>query len=331
MISPVQNQLSRTRDAAHAEAARVVRKRIAFFGHAVAWGAFGLFLLVTAGLFPTLVVLLAWGVGLACHGYFAVVAPELRQRWTETEVRRRLERDVTEDRRLTEGRHNRSLEELAASVAHEIRNPITAAKSLVQQMREDPASTDNAEYARIAIEELDRVERSVSHLLRYARDEEMRLADVSVAEIVTSALDGLSDRIQRSRARIERDLDFDASMRGDGEQLRRVVMNLVQNALDALEDSTKPDPSVRISCGRSLAGTEVWLRVKDDGPGIDPARLGKIWSPFETSKPRGTGLGLAVTKKLCEAHGGTIAVVSEPGVGTELIATFPAIVHGSSR
>ena len=68
-------------------------------------------------------------------------------------------------------REARALSELSASIAHEIRNPITAAKSLVQQIRESPAAPENAEYARVAVEELDRVERSISHLLRYAREE----------------------------------------------------------------------------------------------------------------------------------------------------------------
>jgi signal transduction histidine kinase len=309
--------------AAHDEAAKVVKSRIRFFGHAVVWGAFGLFLLMTAGFYATMVILLSWGVGLALHGYLAVVAPELRQRWMEQEVRRRLPPPAyaVDERRRDEAR---SLERLAASIAHEIRNPITAAKSLVQQMREDPASAEHAEYGKVAVEELDRVERAVSHLLRYARDEEMKVADVPVADVVSSAIDGLADRIQKGRARVERDLDFDATVRGDAEHLRRVVMNLVANALDALEGSPKPDPWVRISCGRSLAGTEVWLRVKDDGPGIPPDRMARLFMPFETSKPRGTGLGLAIARKIVEAHGGTLTCTSEPGQGADFVATFPA-------
>ena len=87
---------------------------------------------------------------------------------------------MSRERRVLEGRHVRSLEDLSAQVAHEIRNPITAAKSLVQQMGEDPTSAENVGYAKVALEELDRVERSVAHLLRYAREEDLRLAEVSL-------------------------------------------------------------------------------------------------------------------------------------------------------
>jgi signal transduction histidine kinase len=306
------------------DAGRLAGHRVAFYGHTLVWGMVGLLLLVTAGLYVAVVVGLAWGVALSCHGFFAVLAPRLRRRWTAEELSEQIEVRVVGERRRSEGRHARSLEELSASIAHEIRNPITAAKSLVQQLRDDPHSTDNAEYARIALEELDRVERAVSHLLQYAREEEMQLATVDFADVIGSALDGIADRISRSPARVERDLDFDVTLRADPDKLRRVVMNLVGNALDALEESSSADPVVRISCGRSLAGTEVWLRVKDNGPGIEPARLAKIWSPFHTSKKSGTGLGLAITKKIVEAHGGTIEVKSEMAVGTELVATFPS-------
>src|SRR5262249_57733345 len=90
--------------------------------------------------------------------------------------RRRVRATLDGGRRALEGRHARSLEELSASIAHEIRNPITAAKSLVQQMEEDPRGAENVEYARVALAELERVERSVSHLLRFARGEETQLA-----------------------------------------------------------------------------------------------------------------------------------------------------------
>jgi len=291
---------------------------IGFLAHAIAWALVCLLITVTAGIFPGFVTALAWGVGLAIHGFFAVVAPELRRQLTARE----LALTAGEDRRALEGRHQRSLEQLAASMAHEIRNPITAAKSLLQQMREDPASPDNAEYARVAIDELDRVERSVSHLLRYARDEDLQLEDLDLGGVVTTALEGLLTRIGNSRARVERDLDFDARCRGDRDKLRRVIVNLVENALDALDASSTPDPHVRVSCGRNLAGNQVWIRVRDNGPGIEPARLAKVFDPFHTSKASGTGLGLAITKKLVEAHGGTIEITASHG--TEVSVTLPS-------
>ncbi len=316
-------------DAVRAEARRLAGHRVAFFGHALAWAGVGLLLLVVAGFRAAVIVALAWGIGLAAHGYFAVLAPRYRRMWTEEEVSQRLAGAATPERLSTEERHARSLEELAASIAHEIRNPITAAKSLLQQITEDPSSADNPEYARVALDELDRVERSVSHLLRYARDEEVRFEQVDLSDVVAAALGALSDRIAKSKARVERDADFEAKLRGDPEKLRRVVMNLVDNALDALDDAgDAADPHVRVSSGRSLAGDQVWLRVKDNGPGIDPALLPRIWSPFFTSKKRGTGLGLAITKKLVDAHGGTIEVTSSRPGGTELVATFPAARAG---
>jgi signal transduction histidine kinase len=297
---------------------------IAFIAHAIAWALVSLLITVTAGIFPGFVTALAWGVGLSIHGFFAVVAPEVRRQWEARE----LAASAGDERRMLEGRHQHSLEQLAASIAHEIRNPITAAKSLLQQMREDPASADNAEYARVAIDELDRVERSVSHLLRYARDEDMRLEELELGSVVTTALEGMLTRIGSSRARVERDLDFDARCRGDRDKLRRVIVNLVENALDALDASTTEDPHVRVSCGRNLAGSEVWIKVSDNGPGIEPSRLAHVFDPFHTSKASGTGLGLAITKKLVEAHGGTIEITSNASTrGTEVSLTIPSGVR----
>lgn len=316
------NRLSPAR-LARGQAERLAGRRVVFVGHVVIWAMVAVLLWVTAGFFVASVVALAWGVGLASHGYFAVLGPELRRRWTEAEVAKRVRSGVEVERHAIENRHARSLEELSASIAHEIRNPVTAARSLLQQIRDDIASPDNAEYARVALEELDRVERAVSHLLRYAREEEMRLEDTNLATVAHSAMDGLRDRLSRSAVRVEQDLDFDSKLRGDPEKLRRAVINLVANAVDALEEAAVRDAVVRISSGRSLSGSEAWLKVSDNGPGIDPSRLAKIWSPFYTSKEDGTGLGLAITKKIVEAHGGRIDVVSDRGRGTEFTMTLP--------
>ena len=303
-----------------ARAEKSAGRRVIFVGHAMIWALFCLFLFVVSSFYPTLIVALAWGIGLASHGYFGVLAPELRREWTEQELAARGERS----RELPDGRHGRSLEELSASIAHEIRNPITAAKSLLQQMRDDPASPDNVEYAEVALAELERVERSVSHLLRYAREEELSLEPVDLAALAREALEHLAERSAGSRARIELDADGAVGFQGDRDKIRRVVENLVQNALDALDDAETPNACVRISVGRNLAGDEVWLRVTDNGPGIESDRLARIWSPFHTSKPNGTGLGLAISQKIVRAHGGTIEASSKSGSGAQFVVTFPA-------
>ncbi len=142
--------------------------------------------------------------------------------------------------------------------------------------------------------------------------------------MVESALETFRDRIDKSKVEVETDFAGDGRMRGDPEKLRRVVINLVGNALDAL-DALGVGGIIRLSTGKNLAGSELWIKVKDDGPGIDPVRLPKIFSPFYTSKDSGTGLGLAISKKLVEAHGGSIEVQSELGVGTEFVLTFPLV------
>ncbi len=308
---------------AYRAARRRANARLSFIAHFVPYVAVCVFLLFVAGFRPAFIVALAWGVGIVCHYFFALVAPDLRRRFIEQEVTREVRETVPRERRSIEDRHARSLEQLSASIAHEIRNPITAAKSLVQQMGEDPASRENVGYANVALEELDRVERSISHLLRFAREEEIRFSELRMREVVDSALETFRDRLERSAVRVTPQIETDGVMKGDPEKLRRVLINLLGNALDSLEQSGTPEPRIEVSAGENLAGTEIWLRVRDNGPGIDPASLHRIFSPFYTSKENGTGLGLALSKKVVDAHGGSIEASSSPGDGAEFLLTFP--------
>jgi signal transduction histidine kinase len=190
-------------------------------------------------------------------------------------------------------------------------------------MGEDPSCAENVEYAKIALDELARVERSIAHLLRYARDEAFEAADVSLVDVVDSALEAVRDKIDRQNVVVKRDHDGPGRLRGDAEKLRRVVLNLLTNALDALDEGPTPDPLVAVSSGTNLAGTEVWLKIRDNGPGIPAERRSEIFKPFHTSKAHGTGLGLAITKKLVDAHQGSLEVASEPGMFTEMTVTLP--------
>jgi signal transduction histidine kinase len=269
------------------------------------------------------ILLIVWGIKLSRKYFSLMVEPGLRERIIEDEVEKQVHVNVSREKVSLEGEHSRDLEQLSASIAHEIRNPITAAKSLVQQMSEEPDSPDNAEYARVAVEELARVERSITHLLRFARDEETRLAEVRMVDVLESTLETFRDRAERDGVEIARAFDTEGVVEGDVEQLRRIVINLVGNGMDAMRDAQVEAPRLEVSMGENLAGTEVWVRIRDNGEGIPAELRERIFSPFVTSKSGGTGLGLPITKKLVEAHGGTIELMSEPGRGTEFVLTIP--------
>jgi signal transduction histidine kinase len=307
-----------------ARARRRANQRIAFLTHFGSYLAtLALILVTTRSIRVVTIVALGWGIGVFCHYLWAMTAPALRDRWVEQEVGTRSARDVKTERRHVETRSRRSLEDLSASIAHEIRNPITAAKSLVQQMGEDPASNDNLEYAETALSELDRVERSISHLLRYARDEEPRFEALQLRSVAIAAVDGFRDRARSSGVELMVDFGRPGEMRGDIEKLRRVIENLISNALEALAGSETTSPRIEVLGGENLAGTEIWMRVIDNGPGITPPDRERIWSPFFTTRQEGTGLGLALSRKTIEAHGGRIELLSDTRPGTEFILSFP--------
>lgn len=275
------------------------------------------------------IVLFFGGIKIAREAYRLLYEPTLRDRLIGEEVRKRVRSSVHEERRQMEGEHARSLEHLSASIAHEIRNPITAAKSLVQQMGEEPGGPDNAEYARVALQELERVERSISHLLRFAREEDMRLASVRMADVIDSALETFRDRAKREHVEIVRQIDCEGLMRGDAEQLRRVVINLVGNAMDAVGAAGREKPRIVVAMGENLAGSEVWLRIAGNGLGMEEASRERVFDPFVTSKENGTGLGLSIVKRIIEAHGGRIELSSTSSEGTEFVLGFPK--SGASR
>jgi signal transduction histidine kinase len=314
-LTPEERALRAAREAAN--------RKIGFLAHLVPYLAVVTFLAFVAGLRSAAIVALAWGIGVASHFFGAILGPRLRDRILEHEVAKRVDAGVSRERRSLVDAHARHVEQLAAGVAHEIRNPITAAKSLVQQMGEDPTARDNVEYANVALAELERVERSISHLLRFAREEDIAFGEVHVDEVVEAALATLAERSAALGVAVERDVAVLRPLRGDAEKLRRVLINLVGNALDAFAEAKTPAPRIAVEAGEDLAGSEVWLRVRDNGPGMDAEKLARIWSPFYTSKATGTGLGLALSRKVVEAHGGSIEAASAPGEGTEFLITLP--------
>ena len=150
-------------------------------------------------------------------------------------------------------------------------------------------------------------------------------------DVLESALETFRDRAARGGIKIIRKYDSGGRLEGDAEQLRRVLINLVGNAIDALEEARIEVPEVRVSMGENLAGTEVWVRVADNGLGIEDDVRDQIFDPFYTSREEGTGLGLALCRKIIDNHGGSIEVETAAGEGTEFVLVFPKASGNEAR
>jgi signal transduction histidine kinase len=259
---------------------------------------------------------LGWGVGLFSH-YMAVFGSRmLRERYFDPV----LEREMRREKAVMQTEKQASLDELSSTIAHEIRNPIAAAKSLVQQMGEDPTSVENVEYANVALEELDRVERRISHLLRFAKEEDYRFENVNLAAVVDSALTQMRAKLDGAKVRVARNYIGGPIVLADPEKMRQVFANVLDNAIDALESIAEER---RIDLFIENGGGNATVRVRDNGCGIAAEKIERIFNPFFTTKEKGTGLGMAISKKIVEAHQGTIEVDSEAGRGAEFAITLP--------
>jgi signal transduction histidine kinase len=187
-------------------------------------------------------------------------------------------------------------------------------------MGEDPASIENVEYGRVALEELDRVERRISHLLKYAKEEDYNFIPVNLASVVDAALTQMRAKLDGAKVQVARKYISGPTLLADGEKLRQVFANVLDNATDALE-SVAEDRRIEVSIENGNRGATV--RVRDNGTGIPADKLDRIFNPFFTTKDKGTGLGMAISKKIVEAHEGSINVVSEEGRGAEFVVTLP--------
>src|SRR6266404_4059725 len=257
-----------------------------------------------------------WGIGIFSHFMSIFGSRMLRQRFFDPALERALRRE----RVVMQGEKQASIDELSSTIAHEIRNPIAAAKSLVQQMGEDPQSVENVEYAQIALQELNRVERRISHLLRYAKEEDYEMALVNLAGVVDSALTQLGSKLDTAKVTVARNYIAGPTVHADAEKLRQVFANVLDNAIDALDGVPE---GRRIDLFIENGGRGATVRFCDNGCGIPPDQLARIFNPFFTTKEKGTGLGMAISKKIVEAHEGTFEVASTVGRGTEFTVSLP--------
>ncbi len=251
-----------------------------------------------------------WGLLQIIYPYFEQAAQTLRN--TEVYVRQR------EIERLA------ALGEMAAGLAHEIRNPLGAIKGAAQFL--DPsAARPESKFLGIILEEVDRLNRVVTQFLDYSKPFSATYERVDLNELVRKTIDFLRPTIPQN---VSLTVDIGPGalvVRAAPGQIQQVLLNLVQNSIKALEKSSDAKVQVTVSVSGRRNAKNALIVVEDNGPGISRQNMEKIFIPFFTTSPSGTGLGLSICQKIIEAHQGRIEVQSEEKRFTRFQVILPSL------
>jgi two-component system sensor histidine kinase HydH len=211
----------------------------------------------------------------------------------------------------------KTLGEMAAGMAHEVKNPLAAIRSSAQILTER-GSGKEAQFAGIIVGEVDRLNRVVNEFLDYARPAPLKREPALLSGLLDSCLELLGPVIRQAGIAVTRTYpEGEAKANADPNQLRQVFMNLILNAAQA----TARGGEIKLKVAQDGAGTRVV--VADSGPGIAPDRLKRAFDPFYSTKPGGTGLGLPIAQRIVSEHGGRLRLESRPGEGTTATVILP--------
>ena len=211
---------------------------------------------------------------------------------------------------------------LAANIAHEIRNPLASMSGAIEVLtRELPRGGPHDRLVEIVLHESDRLNQIVKQFLEYARPAPLHPLPMNVGEVLDEVLLLLEHRALPPDLKIAREYDGTVTARVDPQQFRQAIWNLCINALEAMPAGGELRIGAGIVTQRKSRKLEVW--VADTGTGIDPESLPHIFEPFFSTKPAGSGFGLALVHRVIQDHGGDIEVRSEPGVGATFTLRLP--------
>jgi PAS domain S-box-containing protein len=216
--------------------------------------------------------------------------------------------------------------ELAASIAHELNNPLATVALRAESALEGLPLEDPKRHAlEIIAQEVDRMATLVSNLLVFSRRSHRQLSTLDLREELVNSLDFVQYHLRSHKVEIVLDFSIDLpTVQADQQQLRQVFLNLITNACDAMPQGGTL--TIRSRAGVMPGHPAVVVEFADTGFGIQTGDLPKLWEPFFTTKPegKGTGLGLAICRRTVEEHRGTIEIETGPGQGTTVRITLPA-------
>ncbi|MDO7788686.1 ATP-binding protein [Desulforamulus aquiferis] len=229
--------------------------------------------------------------------------------------------DITEVQMQREKLHNlttlSALGELAAGAAHEIKNPLTTIRGFLQLLRDKNGSHQLNELYALSIEELDRINYIVNSMLQLAKPDMDEPQKLSLSYLVKETWELYTCSAVKKGIRVENNLDDDLhEIMGSRKQIKQVLLNFIQNAEKACSQGDKIIVKTYMNSGW------VCLEVRDTGKGIHPDHVDKLFSPFFTTEAEGTGIGLAICKRIISDHNGRIQLESELGLGTSFTVSF---------
>jgi len=242
-----------------------------------------------------------------------------------TRVEQEVERERLRDRLAALG-------EMAAAIAHEVKNPLAGIEVMAGILkRELPASEDAQTILADIIKEAKMANAIVLEVLEFVRPIRLQVEHIALADVVRDAISMADSHVPKGDVLVSVDLGVDVPpIQGDPHQLRQLFTNLLTNAFEALEGrgDVRIDALALVADEEAVPGVEpagpmVEVRVSDSGPGVPPEVADRIFSPFFTTKPQGSGLGLAIVRKIIDAHDGRIDIGGRQGGGTTFRVTLP--------
>jgi signal transduction histidine kinase len=216
-----------------------------------------------------------------------------------------------------------SIGEMAAAVAHGLRNPLASLRAAAQLVRRHPDAPTSGEHLDAIVEEVDRLDRRISHLLSFSRPAPYHPMPERIERLVENLLPAVAEPMRERKVELRLELPDDLPpVKVDPMQLEQALLELVSNALDAMPAGGR----LRLGAERrngDFPGGEVVIEIGDSGPGIPAQVLPSVCEPFFTTRQDGTGLGLAIAKRYVEQNGGRLEIDSTPGAGTTVRVRLP--------
>lgn len=237
--------------------------------------------------------------------------------------------DISEVHRLEERLHRRdrlaSMGEMVGRIAHEVRNPLGSVELFASMLRQDLAHDavlhGYTEHISMAVQSMDRL---LSNLLTYTRPSHPQRAWHATETLVRDSLTMAAHAVARVRIDVRVDLEgAPPNIWCDGPQIRQVLVNVILNAVEAMDEGGRLTVTVSDQLRSAHESTVVRLSVSDTGKGIDPEHRSRVFDPFFTTRDEGTGLGLAIVHALVEGHDGRVEIESAVGVGTTVTVAIP--------